>query len=104
MAMPTQNQGALFDLRRLPFDPAAGNWNSLTIDPTNTVAPVEGGPAGSLAGLVIKGVGVLHSVTNPDGDFSSWNYADYHITIPEPATFLLLVLASVIGLDVRRRS
>ncbi len=52
----------------------------LTIDPTNLVAPVVGGPAGSLAGLFIKGVGILHSVTNPASDFSSWNYAGYTIT------------------------
>jgi hypothetical protein len=74
MAMPTSS-AALFDLPSLAYNPAAGNSNNLTIDPTNAVAPVVGGPAGSLAGLFIKGVGVLHSVTSPSGDFSSWNYA-----------------------------
>jgi hypothetical protein len=104
MQMPTQNQGALFNLRSLLYNPAAGNWNNLTIDPTNTVAPVVGGPAGSLAGLFIKGVGVLHSVTNPDGDFSSWNYADYHITcIPEPATIVLFALSISGMFGFRRR-
>jgi hypothetical protein len=103
MAMPTSS-AALFDLRSLVYDPAAGNWNNLTVDPTNAVAPVVGGPSGSLAGLFIKGVGVLHSVTSPDGDFSSWNYAGYSITfIPEPATFVSLAIALAGLLIFRRR-
>jgi hypothetical protein len=104
MAIPTQNAGPLFNLRSLLYNPAAGNWNNLTVDPTNAVAPAIGGPAGSLAGLFIKGVGVLQSVTNAADDFSSWNYAYYHITaIPEPATFALLLIASTGALGYRRR-
>jgi hypothetical protein len=104
MGMPTQNQGALFDLRSLLYNPAAGNWNNLTVDTANAVAPVVGGPAGSLAGLYIRGVGVLHSVTNPEGDFSSWNYAYYHITcIPEPTTIVLLAIVLAGGLTMCRR-
>jgi hypothetical protein len=103
MAAPTSS-GALFDLRSLPYNPAAGNWNNLTIDPTNAVAPAVGGPAGSLAGLFIKGVGVLHSVTNPANDFSSWNYADYTITcIPEPTSLLIVVIGATAFTAVRRR-
>ena len=113
MATPTVNQGSTLNLRSLLYDPAAGNWNDLTVDPTNTVAPVVGGPAGSLAGLLITGVGVLQSVTNPAPlpdfsnatAFSSWNYADYRITcgtIPEPSALLLLALAAPAVLLVRR--
>jgi hypothetical protein len=114
MATPTVDQGSTMNLRSLLYNPAAGNWNNLMIDPTNTVAPVVGGPAGSLAGLVIKGVGVLQSVTNPaplpdfsnPTAFSSWNYADYKLTcgaIPEPTTFLLLATTLLGVLSVRRR-
>jgi hypothetical protein len=103
MAMPTSS-GALFDLRSQLYNPAPGNWNNLTIDPANLVAPMVGGPAGSLAGLFIKGVGVLHSVTNPASDFSSWNYAGYSITaIPEPATFVLISIALAGTLGFRKR-
>jgi hypothetical protein len=86
----------------------------MTVDPTNTVAPVVGGPAGSLAGLVIKGVGILQSVTSPaplpdfsnPTAFSSWNYADYKVTcgiIPEPTTFVSLAIALGGALVFRRR-
>ena len=37
-------QGALFNLRSLLTTLQFGNWNNLTVDPTNTVAPVVGGP------------------------------------------------------------
>ncbi len=114
MATPTVNQGATFNLRSLLYDPAAGNWNNLTLDPTNTVAPVIGGPAGSLAGLLITGVGVLQSITNPapnddfsNDAFSSWNYADFRVTcgeIPEPSALLLLALAAPAGLLARGKA
>ncbi len=114
MATPTVNEGGTMNLRSLLYDPAAGNWNNLTVDPTNTVAPVIGGPAGSLAGLLITGVGVLQSVTNPaplpdfsnPTAFSSWNYADYRITcgaVPEPSALLLLALAAPALMTVRRK-
>ena len=113
MASPTVNQGSTMNLRSLLYNPAAGNWNNLTVDPTNTVAPVIGGPAGSLAGLLLTGVGVLQSVTNPapnadfsNDAFSSWNYADYRITcgaVPEPSTILMLALAAPVALMFRRR-
>jgi hypothetical protein len=103
MAMPTSS-GALFDLRSQLYNPAPGNWNNLTVDPANLVAPVVGGPAPSLAGLFIKGVGILHSVTNPASDFSSWNYAGYSITaIPEPASFVLIAIALAGALGFRKR-
>lgn len=114
MAMPTVS-GAFFNLRSLQYNPAAGNWNLLTLDSTNAVAPVVGGAAGALPGDVkIVGVGVLHSVTNPAPlpDFSnadaygSWNYADYRLTdgtIPEPTALLLLALAAPAGLTIRRK-
>jgi hypothetical protein len=114
MATPTVDQGPTMNLRSLLYDPAAGNWNNMTVDPTNTVAPTVGGPAGSLAGLLIKGVGVLTSVTNPaplpdfsnPTAFSSWNYADYRITcgaIPEPSTVLMLFLAAPAWISICRR-
>lgn len=114
MAMPT-GSGATFNLRSLLYNPAAGNWSLLTLDPTNTVAPVVGGAAGALpADTKITGVGVLHSVTNPAPlpDFSnadaygSWNYADYRLTdgtIPEPTALLLLALAAPAVVAMRRR-
>ena len=98
MAAPTVSN-AQFNLRSLLYNPAAGNWNLLTLDPTNTVAPVLGGAAGAIpAGTQIIGVGVLHSVTNPANDFSSWNYADYRLTdgtIPEPTSIVMLACGSV---------
>jgi hypothetical protein len=114
MAMPTVS-GEFFNLRSLLYNPAAGNWDLLTLDATNTVAPVVGGPAGALPGdTKITGVGVLHSVTNPaplpdfsnPDAFGSWNYADYRITdgaIPEPTALLLLTLAAPAAIAVRRR-
>jgi hypothetical protein len=95
MATPTQNQGNLFDLRHLEYNPAAGNWNSLTLG-----TPTIGGPAGDLSGLLITGVGIVQSLTNPDGDFSSWNYADYRIlAVPEPAAsgFVIVAAAACFG-------
>jgi hypothetical protein len=99
MAAPTVS-AAQFNLRSLLYNPAAGNWNLLTLDPANAVAPVLGGAAGAIpAGTQIIGVGVLHSVTNPASDFSSWNYADYRITdgaiTPEPASIVLWACGSV---------
>jgi hypothetical protein len=114
MAMVTVS-GLLFNHRSLEYDPAAGNWNLLTLDPTNTVAPVVGAAAGALpADVKITGVGVLHSVTNPaplpdfsnPDAFGSWNYADYRITdgaIPEPTALLLLAIAAPALVAVRRR-
>jgi PEP-CTERM motif len=104
MASPTVS-AALFNLRSLLYNSAAGNWNLLTLDPTNTVSPIVGGPAGAIpAGTQIVGVGVLQSDTNPapnadfsNDAFSSWNYADYRLTdgaIPEPATLLMLALGA----------
>jgi hypothetical protein len=72
------------------FNPSAGNWNSLTLG-----TPGIGAPAGDLSGLLITGVGVVQSLTNPTGDFSSWNYADYRIfSVPEPAAVALLMVAA----------
>lgn len=107
MAMPTAT-AEFFNLRSLAYDSSAGNWDLLTLDPTNTVAPMVGGPAGALpADTKIVGIGVLHSVTNADSsDFSSWNYADYRLTdgvIPEPAALLLLALATPAVAVLRRR-
>jgi hypothetical protein len=90
MAVPAQNQGNLLDLRSLEYNPAAGNWNSLTL-----ATPAIGGPAGDLSGLLITGVGIVQSLSNPTGDFSSWNYADFRIlNVPEPATIALVMVAA----------
>jgi hypothetical protein len=105
MASPTVS-GALFNLRSLLYSGAAGKWNLLTLDSSNAVSPIAGGPAGAIpAGTQIIGVGILQSVTNPaplpdfsNADaFGSWNYADYRLTdgaIPEPTTLLMLVLGA----------
>jgi hypothetical protein len=115
MAAPTVNGGNFMDLRTLLFNPAVGNWNNLTVDPTGAADPVIGSPAGSLAGLHITGVGIVQQLTNPAPDanftndaFSSWNYADYRITcgspvVPEPSTILMLALAAPVALRFRRR-
>jgi hypothetical protein len=114
MAIPTVDQGHFMNLRSLLYNPADGNWDLLTLDPTNTVDPVVGGPAGALpADTKIVGVGVLHSVTNPaplpdfsnPDAFGSWNYADYRLTdgaIPEPASLVMLACAGLAALWLRR--
>jgi PEP-CTERM motif len=96
MAAPTAT-GAGFNHRTLLYNGAAGNWNLLTLDGTNAVAPILGGAAGAIpAGTQIIGVGVLHSVTNPAGDFSSWNYSNYQLTqVPEPASLVLMACAGI---------
>jgi PEP-CTERM motif len=103
MTPPTVS-GAQFNLESLLYSSAAGNWNLVTLDPANAVAPILGGAAGAIpAGTQIIGVGVLHSVTNPASDFSSWNYADYRITeVPEPASIVMLAFGSLALLLFRR--
>ncbi len=114
MAAPTVNEGTAMNLRSLLYNPAAGNWENLTVDTTNATAPVNTGGSPDLSGLLITGVGVLMSVTNPAPledfsnatAFSSWNFADYRITcgiVPEPSALLLLVLSIPAGLLVRRK-
>jgi hypothetical protein len=107
MAEPTST-AEFFDLRTLEFDPSPGNWNELALGPV-----VIGGPAGDLAGLLITGVGIVMSVTNPDplpnfdvpDSYGSWNFADYRITcVPEPTALVLLTFAMPIWLVCRRRS
>jgi hypothetical protein len=113
MTAPTVS-GEFFNLRSLLYNPAAGNWDLLTLDSTNTVAPILGGAAGAIpAGTQIIGVGILQSVTNPAPlpDFSnadaygSWNFADYRLTdgsIPEPATLVMLALVAPGSFVIRR--
>jgi hypothetical protein len=99
MTAPTENQGNLMNLRTLEYDPAPGKWNQLTLGP-----PTIGAAAGDLSGLFITGVGVVQSLTNPQGDFSSWNYADYRIlNVPEPTALALIAIALCGAYAVRRR-
>lgn len=99
MIPPTQNQGNLMNRRVLEYDPSPGNWTNLTLGP-----PTPGAPAGDLSGLLITGVGIVLSVTNGDGDFSSWNYADYRIhCVPEPSALALLAIMATICSVLRRR-
>jgi hypothetical protein len=114
MQAPTVNEGATMNLRSLLYNPAAGNWENLTVDATNTVAPAITGGSPDLTGLLITGVGIVMKVTNPaplpdfsnPTAFSSWNFADYRITcgaIPEPTAILLFALAAPAGLMFRRK-
>jgi hypothetical protein len=105
MAAPTAS-AAGFNLRSLLYNAANGNWNLLTLDPSNTVAPLLGVAAVIPAGTKIVGVGVLHSVTNPASDFSSWNYADYRMTtgvVPEPASIVMLAIGGIALACFRKR-
>lgn len=89
MTTPTSS-GPNYDLRSLPYDPAAGLWNNLTV--TATTATI-GGAAGALSGP-ITGVGIVEVV--PGGFNNAWNYADFTITVPEPATWALLGLGALV--------
>jgi hypothetical protein len=91
MATPTVNEGNTMNLGHLVYDDSPGAWRELALGP-----PTPGALAGDLSGLLISGVGIVQEITNGDGDFSSWNYADYRIfAVPEPATIAILVGAAV---------
>jgi hypothetical protein len=101
MAPPTAAD-PLFDLRRLEFHTAS--WDNFAVDETGAVAPVRGSTVGQLSGVVITGVGVVSSLTNPSGDFSGLNYADYRILcVPEPASLVLVACAMGFLLSSRRK-
>jgi hypothetical protein len=102
MATPTSTN-TLFDFRTLDFHTAS--WDELTVDETGAAAPVRGATVGILpAGLVINGVGIASSLTNPENDFSGLNYADYRILcVPEPTSALLVVCAMTFLFCSRRK-
>ena len=102
MAPPTAADPE-FDFRSLDYHTAS--WDNFAVDETGAVAPVRGTTVGTLpSGLVINGVGVVSSLTNPANDYSGLNYADYRILcVPEPASFALLAVAALTSLVVRRR-
>jgi hypothetical protein len=99
MAPPTSTDSSgLFDLRRLQYDPTSG-WQGLTLSPVT-----RGVAAPNLTGLLITGVGLVTRLTNPQGNFSGLNYADYRINcVPEPSTLLLIAALGTVGLALRRR-
>jgi len=100
MTTPTENASALFNWRRRIYDPSPGNWNALSLGPL-----MIGGAAGNLSGLQITGVGIVQQLTNPQNDYSSWNYSDYRITcVPEPSALLLLAIAAPAWIVFRRRN
>jgi hypothetical protein len=90
IATPSVNEGNTMNLRSLAYDDSPGAWRELTLGP-----PTPGAPAGDLSGLLVSGVGIVQEVSNGDGDFSSWNYADYRIfAVPEPAAIALVMVAA----------
>jgi len=102
MAPPTATD-PLFDLRSLEYHTAS--WDNFTVDETGAVAPVRGSTVGTLpSGLLINGLGIVSSLTNPADDYSGLNYADYRVfCVPEPSAVLLLTLATSASLIFRRR-
>ena len=99
MATPAVNEGNTMNLRHLAYDDSPGAWRELPLGP-----PTPGALAGDLSGSLISGVGIVQEITNGDGDFSSWNYADYRIfAVPEPATIAILVGVAA-ACFVRRRA
>lgn len=102
MAPPTASD-ILFDYRSLEYHTAS--WDDFMVDETGAVAPTRGSTVGTLpSGLVITGLGIVSSLTNPDADFSGLNYADYRvICVPEPSMLLLMAMAAPAGLALRRR-
>ena len=110
METPTAT-GALFNYRVLDFHTAS--WDDLTVDETGATNPTRGATVGVLpAGLVINGVGLVSSLTNPapNMDFSNpeafggFNYADYRILcVPEPTSVALAVFAMGVLFCMRRK-
>jgi hypothetical protein len=104
MAPPTAAAGSIyFDFRSLDYHTAS--WDELTVDETGAVAPVRGATVGVLpSGLLINGLGIASSLTNPENDYSGLNYADYRVLcVPEPSALLLLAAAAPLAIALRRR-
>ena len=102
MAPPTAS-GIYFDYRSLDYHTAS--WDNFTVDESGAVAPVRGSTVGTLpGGLLITGLGIVSSLTNPAGDYSGLNYADYRVLcVPEPTACALLAMAVPALLMVRRQ-
>jgi hypothetical protein len=105
MAPPTvPGTDAYMDFRSLEYHTAS--WDELTVDETGVVAPARGATVGTLpAGLLINGLGIASSLTNPENDFSGLDYADYRVLcVPEPTALLLLAAAAPLAVALRRRN
>jgi hypothetical protein len=73
----TVTSGNTFALNTLIFNPAAGNWNNLTL----TGPPiVVGGPAGALPAGPITGIGVVQTWAATLNGTPGYNYQNYRIT------------------------
>jgi PEP-CTERM motif len=93
---PPVSSDLIYDPETLAFNPAAANWNNLTVTPT--LVTIGGQAAGDLSGL-ITGVGLVHVINNPANSYASWNYADFSVTaVPAPEPGSLALMGAGLGL------
>jgi hypothetical protein len=79
----TVTSGNTFALNSLVFNPAAGNWNNLTLSGPPIVV---GGPAGALPAGLITGIGIVQTWAAALNGTPGFNYQNYRLTRTYPAS------------------
>jgi hypothetical protein len=79
----TVTAGNTFALNTLVFNPAAGNWNNLTLSGPPIVV---GGPAGALPAGPITGIGIVQTWAASLNGTPGFNYQNYRLTRNYPVS------------------